>query len=218
MFFDDITVIPYRIVALLVAVTFHEYAHGRMALAMGDRTAERQGRLTLNPIPHLDPIGSLMILLVGFGWAKPVPVNPYAFRNFREGLLKVSLAGPFANFILVFVALLVIHLFNLGLNLNVLHSSSGDVLVDTFSAIILINVLLGVFNLLPFPPLDGSKVLMAVLPSSLAGIYRQVEPYAPLILIFLIVTRVLGMIIFPVAMYILVFLDGLAYMLTGLLY
>jgi len=167
--------------AILLAITVHEYSHGRMALAMGDRTALVHGRLTLNPLAHLDPLGTLMIALVMFGWAKPVPINPYNFSDFRRGLLYVSLAGPFSNF-----ALALVSLFLMGI-------LGGAGLVNDFLLIFSqLNTALGVFNLLPVPPLDGSKVLIALLPPSMARTYRQVEPYAPLVLILILLTPLRG--------------------------
>ena len=177
---DIILLIP----ALLIAVTAHEYAHARMAYHFGDDTAERMGRMTLNPISHLDPIGTLMILLFRFGWAKPVPINPYRFRNYRSGLLWVSLAGPLANFTLAFISLFLYHLLaRLGL--------AGFTAVNQFIALLLqLNIFLGIFNLIPIPPLDGSKILMALAPDSLHGFFRQIEAYAPIILVVLLITGV----------------------------
>lgn len=186
----DPLVIALRIPALLMAITVHEYSHARMAFYFGDRTAERQGRMNLNPINHLDPVGTIMILLVGFGWAKPVPINPHNFSRYREGLRWVSLAGPLSNFAFGFITLLIMNiLFNAGI-------SSGLPIRFLF-VLMQLNILLGIFNLLPVPPLDGSKILMTLLPSEYLGLYYQIERYAPLILLGLIITRVLGLIIYP---------------------
>jgi len=183
---EDPLFLLFFIPAALLAITIHEYAHGRMALAMGDPTAAMQGRLTLNPLAHLDPLGTIMILLAGFGWARPVPINPYRFNNYRQGLLKVSLAGPVANFILAFLGVFLLKLIGF-----------HPFLIQFFSAVVSLNIALGIFNLLPVPPLDGSKVLSSLLPSHLLGPYRQIEPYAPLVLIFLLATGVLTSIIYP---------------------
>ncbi len=186
----DPVVIALRIPALLIAITIHEFAHARMAYHFGDSTAKMQGRMNLNPISHLDPIGTIMILLVGFGWAKPVPINPYNFNQYRRGLRWVSFAGPMVNFILGFFSLLLFTiLFNSGL--------TGGLLMRFILVLTQLNILLGIFNLIPIPPLDGSKILMSVLPDSYLGYYRTIEQYAPLILLGLIITRVLGVIIFP---------------------
>ncbi len=194
-----------RIPALLIAVTIHEYAHGRVALEFGDPTAQRAGRLTFNPISHLDPIGTLMIILAGFGWAKPVPVNPYNFSDYRKGMLWVSLAGPLSNFAMAF---LVVILFRL--------MAAGDALyglpyvADFLSVMITLNILLGVFNLIPIPPLDGSKILTSLVPPSKLGAYQAIEPYAPILLLMLLFTGVLGVIIFPLMNIILSIMNTLA--------
>ncbi len=186
----DPIVIALRIPALLIAITVHEYAHGRMALYFGDDTAMRHGRLNLNPIHHLDPIGTLMILLVGFGWAKPVPINPNNFNSYRLGMRWVSFAGPMVNFIMGFISLLLLTLlFNAGL--------TGGLFLQFMLVLMQLNILLAIFNLIPIPPLDGSKILMSFLSAKYLGYYRTIEQYAPIILIALILTRVLGMIIFP---------------------
>ncbi|MDW7740158.1 MAG: site-2 protease family protein [Bacillota bacterium] len=186
----DPIVIALRIPALLIAITFHEFAHARMAYHFGDRTAARQGRMNLNPINHLDPVGTIMILLVGFGWAKPVPINPYNFNHYRKGLRWVSFAGPMVNFTLGFISMLILHiLINAGL--------TGGLFLQFIVVLMQLNILLGIFNLIPIPPLDGSKILMSVLPDSYLNYYYQLERYAPLILIGLILFRVLWLIIEP---------------------
>jgi len=190
MFNLDPIVIALRIPALLIAITFHEFAHARMAYYFGDSTAKNQGRMNLNPINHLDPIGTLMILLVGFGWAKPVPINPYNFNQYRKGLRWVSLAGPLTNFALGFLSLLFLNiLINAGLY--------SGLFLQFVVVLMQLNILLGVFNLIPVPPLDGSKILMSYLPDRYLGFYRKLEQYAPLILLGLILTRTLSLIIFP---------------------
>jgi Zn-dependent protease len=186
----DPVVIALRIPALLIAITIHEFAHARMAYHFGDTTAKMQGRMNLNPLSHLDPIGTIMILLVGFGWAKPVPINPYNFNQYRKGLRWVSFAGPMVNFMLGFASLIIITvLFKSGL--------TGGLFLQFMMVLLQLNILLGIFNLIPIPPLDGSKILMSFLPDSSLGLYRQIEQYAPLILLGLIITGLLGVIIFP---------------------
>lgn len=184
----------YVIPALLIALPIHEYAHARMAYYFGDPTAKMQGRMTLNPISHLDPIGTLMILIARFGWAKPVPINPYNFRNYRKGLLWVSFAGPMANFITAFVALFIFRIIYYDLGLITFASIPYMILFF----IVQLNLILGVFNLIPIPPLDGSKILLSLAPSNVAGFIRQIEPYAPILLIVLIVSGGFRMIIFPI--------------------
>ncbi|HSW36155.1 MAG TPA: site-2 protease family protein [Candidatus Limnocylindrales bacterium] len=186
----DPIIIALRIPALLIAITFHEFAHARMAYHFGDTTAKRQGRMNLNPINHLDPVGTLMILLVGFGWAKPVPINPHNFTQYRAGLRWVSFAGPMTNFVLGFLGLL---LLNLLLSVGV----TTDLLLRFIAVFFQLNILLAVFNLIPIPPLDGSKILMSYLSDTYLVYYYQLERYAPFILLVLIFTGVFRFIIFP---------------------
>lgn len=187
MFGLDPVIIALRIPALLISITIHEYAHARMAYHFGDTTAKRQGRMNLNPINHLDLFGTIMILLVGFGWAKPVPINPYKFNNYRRGLRWVSFAGPLSNFTLGFISMLFYYiLWNAGL------LASGGLFADFIYVLITLNIMLGIFNLLPIPPLDGSKILMSFLPDSYLDFYRQIERYAMLILFGLIFIPIPG--------------------------
>jgi Zn-dependent protease len=205
----DPVVIALRIPALLIAITVHEFAHARMAYHFGDATAKMQGRMNLNPLSHLDPIGTIMILLVGFGWAKPVPINPYNFNQYRRGLRWVSFAGPLVNFILGFISLLIITVF--------FRSGLTEGLLFQFMFVLMqLNILLGIFNLIPIPPLDGSKILMSVLPNSYLGLYRQIEQYAPLILLGLIITRVLVIIIYPLYNLVLSLFSAIIGLIPGL--
>lgn len=174
--------IIYLVIAALLSLTFHEYAHGRVAYWLGDDTAKRMGRLTLNPIPHLDPFGTIMMVIamtsgMGLGWAKPVPVNPMNFNgNRKRGMLWVSLAGPVSNLIL---ALLVTIILGLG-GYKIPYFSR---LLETM---IWVNVGLAVFNLLPVPPLDGSKILAGILPYRYAGYIYQIERYGMIALLLII--------------------------------
>ncbi|MFQ6674041.1 MAG: site-2 protease family protein [Fidelibacterota bacterium] len=169
---------------ILVALTFHEYAHGRVALRFGDPTAKMSGRLTLNPISHLDPLGTLMLFLVHFGWAKPVPVDPRYFRDPKRDMLWVALAGPAANMVLAFISGVALSgLLGAGL----IHSGAGAILATMLSLSLQINLALAVFNLLPIPPLDGSKVLQGLLPYRYEHVAYGLEQYGPWILIGLIV-------------------------------
>ncbi len=207
---DPITII-LRIPVLLIVITIHEFAHARMAYHFGDATAEKHGRMNLNPINHLDPIGSLMILLVGFGWAKPVPINPINFNRYRSGLRWVSFAGPLSNLILGFVAML---LFAFMLNAGLI--GFGGLLYNFMEQLIMINVYLAIFNLFPIPPLDGSKILMSFLSDANLELYNQIERYAPLILLALIFTGVFRMILFPVASAVFVFYSWIISLIPGL--
>ena len=196
---DPIT-IALRIPALLLAITVHEYAHARIAYKFGDSTAKMQGRMNLNPINHLDPVGTIMILLVGFGWAKPVPINPQNFSRYREGLRWVSLAGPLSNFIFGFFTYLL-------LNILIVNGLTAGLLMQFLVVLLQLNIWLGLFNLIPIPPLDGSKILLSFLSTSSLSIYRNIERYAPIILLILILTGALGMIIFPLYNVMLSFFD-----------
>jgi Zn-dependent protease len=164
-------------VPLLYSVIIHEVAHGWVAYRMGDPTAKWLGRLSLNPLKHLDPIGTLMLFLVGFGWAKPVPININNIPNRRKGLVFVSSAGIAANILLAFLALLFFSLFSL--------PSSGMVYVLVYY-LVQINITLAALNLIPIPPLDGSKILMGVAPSRIAYLLTRLEPYGFFIIIGLL--------------------------------
>lgn len=175
---DLILLVP----AILVAVTCHEYAHGYLAFRFGDPTARDAGRLTLNPISHLDPIGTLMFILVRFGWAKPVPVDPRYFRNPRREMLWVALAGPGANMAVALVAGVALSgLVAIGAS-STLPASALNLLLITLQ----INLALAVFNLIPIPPLDGSKMLRGILPHQYDPFLDNLERFGPMILLGLI--------------------------------
>jgi Zn-dependent protease len=176
---------------LLIAMVIHEYAHAQVAVWLGDFTPRLMGRLTLNPKAHVDPIGMLMLFLVHFGWAKPVMINPRNFKNPKRDDILVSLAGPAANFITAFLALLALLLYS---------RMGGDMTAGVylvFQMIIEYNIGFGVFNLIPLPPLDGSHVLMQLLPRDMAYKLAGLERYSFLILIVLLMTPVLSMILIP---------------------
>ncbi|MFQ6608070.1 MAG: site-2 protease family protein [Fidelibacterota bacterium] len=166
---------------ILVALTFHEYAHGYVAFQLGDPTAKMAGRLTLNPISHLDPIGTIMLFIVHFGWAKPVPVDPRYFRNPKQDMLWVALAGPAMNMVLAFVS---------GIFLSLVVRTGGigqnSLLIIMLQYSLIINLALAIFNMLPIPPLDGSKVLRGLLPYQYQHIADQLEMYGPWALMGLI--------------------------------
>ena len=169
-------------VPFLYSVVIHEVAHGWVAYKMGDPTAKWLGRLTLNPIKHLDPIGTLMLFLVGFGWAKPVPININNIADKRRGLIFVSSAGIIANILFAFFALLFHRLF--------LAPSSGIGAVIVYY-IVQINITLAALNLIPIPPLDGSKILMGIAPRETQYFLARLEPYGFFIIIGLLYLGVL---------------------------
>ncbi len=177
-------------VVLLYSLALHELGHALVADRMGDRTARNLGRVTLNPIKHLDPIGTLLLLFVGFGWAKPVPIRPGNFRNYRVGMFWVSIAGILINLTIAVFALLILAALGTTLaNLQGIFPNAGgggDPLRYGLFVAAQINVVLAVFNLLPIPPLDGSKILSAFLPASMQRAVWQLERYGFLLVVLVI--------------------------------
>ncbi len=180
--------------AILVGITFHEYAHARVADALGDDTPFYQGRLTLNPLAHIDWLGFLLLALVHFGWAKPVQVNPRNFKGvtMKTGMMLVSLAGPLANILVAITGLLVMKYLPLFASGSTLYIA-GQLL----EPLVWINIILASFNLIPIPPLDGYKILIGMIPGRQAGFLYSLEPYGTLILMLLIVTGVIGTVLHP---------------------
>jgi len=199
-------VIVLLIPPILLALTFHEFMHGWVANLLGDPTARLAGRLTMNPLVHLDPIGTVMIFLVRFGWARPVPVDPRNFRNPKQGLLLVSLAGPSANLLLAFLSGMLVRAFHAG-QLNFLPENVWTPIYAMLRYSLQINLALAIFNLIPIPPLDGSKILYGLLPHRQERIFFFLERYGPMILmgviLFGIITRIsiLGAFIYPFVKY-----------------
>ena len=176
------------VIAVLPAITFHEWAHGFAAYKLGDSTAKADGRLSLNPLDHLDPFGSLMLLLFGFGWAKPVPVNTRYFKKPKRDFAITSLAGPVANFVLALISglLFVLMLFITGEN-NLMEYKTVEAITDIFFYSMVMNVGFGTFNLIPVPPLDGSNILMGILPQKAAVQYSKIRYYTRYIFLAILI-------------------------------
>jgi Zn-dependent protease len=185
----------------LLAITVHEFTHGYIAYKLGDPTAKLAGRLTFNPISHLDPIGTLMLVLTRMiGWAKPVPVDPRYFASPRVDMLWVSLGGPAANLITAAVLAMLLHVFVFVTDGKISGQAATFVLVPLYMILLFgvrINIVLAIFNLIPVPPLDGSKILSGLLPPRQAYEFEKLEPYGFIILIALILTDAVGYIILP---------------------
>lgn len=176
---------------IIIAMVIHEYAHARVAVALGDYTPRMMGRLTLSPMAHLDPIGLLMLLVAHFGWAKPVQINPNNFENPRRDDILVSAAGPAANLITAFITLLVI-VFLMKLNFPM-----SDGMHYVLQLIMIININFAIFNMLPIPPLDGSHILKQLLPYELARQFEEFERYSMIFLIIILMTPILSYVFVP---------------------
>ena len=203
----DSTLFIFNIAILIMSVVIHEVSHGYAASMLGDQTARYQGRLTLNPIKHLDPIGSVIVpsisyLLGGFifGWAKPVPYNPYNLRPGRWSEATVAIAGPVSNITLAVI-------FGLILRLGIAGGWANQGFVEITSIVIFINILLAIFNLMPIPPLDGSKILYAILPDELGLRIRNILEQYGLILVLLFIFFA-GSIISPIVFYLFELVTG----------
>ena len=163
-------------IPVLYSIIIHELAHGWIAYRMGDPTAKQAGRLSLNPLKHLDPVGTLMLFIFGFGWAKPVPINLAYVRDMRKGLILVSSAGIIANIVVAFVAFLLLRII----------SPSAEAIGLLLHYLAQINIILAAFNLIPIPPLDGSKVLMGFMSERFQYLFSRLEPYGLFIIIALL--------------------------------
>lgn len=191
---------------LLLALSLHELAHGYVALQLGDPTAKQAGRLTMNPLKHLDILGVLAFIFFNVGWAKPVPVDPRYFRNPQKDMLAVALAGPAANVALAIASAILLRL------LTALDPGQPGyaltLLLLLLKSSVWINVMLAIFNLLPIPPLDGSRILMGVLPTSAAYRFAGLEPYGIILVLVLFYLGIIGKIIMPIIQTLAKFLQG----------
>lgn len=175
--------LPFVIIALLIAFTVHEFAHAYVAYKFGDTTAKDQGRLTLNPMEHIDPLGTLFLLIAGFGWARPVPVNRNAFKNPRLAGVLVSVAGPVSNLLVAFIAYGAFSGY-----IAATHIDPPSFVFSLFNQLIGLNILLFVFNLLPVPPLDGYRIIEDLVSPHVRAKMTQYEQYGTLIFLILIFT------------------------------
>ena len=219
MIFGSLDQLPFRLLALLIAITLHEASHAAAAYLQGDFTARRLGRLTLNPIRHMDPLGTLLIVFVGIGWGKPVPVNALALRRGRQGMGVVAAAGPLSNLATAAIAAI-------PLRLDLVSSPTTHSFTDAISAgpeaflgallffVVAFSIILAVFNLIPLFPLDGSGVALGILPIRQAREYAKLEKYGPGILMlligadFILNVGILGAVISPVVNYVGIILLG----------
>ena len=201
----------YVVPVILISLSFHEASHAFVSYKLGDPTAKNMGRLTINPLKHLDPLGTIMMIIsslsgIGFGWAKPVPINPSYYKNRKQGTMLTGLAGPVSNLLLAFIAVFPFLLIQINYNVEAL--SQYDKITVAFNFVqmfFLSNISLAVFNLLPIPPLDGSKILTGILPTRLYFQLMQYENYIGMAFIAIVLffsnqfSAVLWMIIKPVA-------------------
>jgi Zn-dependent protease len=201
---EDIPQITAILIVILLALTVHEISHGLAAYALGDPTAKREGRFSFNPIKHLDPIGFLMILFVGFGWAKPVMVNPYNLKNTKVDMALIAAAGPVSNFLMALItAFIYVALF--------LHFDLPSIIYFGLMIFCQINIVLGVFNLIPFPPLDGSKIVAGALPEKIYDRLPNTGRYGMFVFFILAMTGMLGEIISPAVTWLLSVVFNLAF-------
>lgn len=199
---NNIFVITWSLPAILIAITVHEFAHGFAAYCNGDPTAKLAGRLTLNPLAHLDPIGTVMLLLFRVGWAKPVPINSNNLKNPKLDMVKISLAGPISNIIVALLFSMLLKMSNLILRNTLFHTFFWYRIIQGWfillSTGIFVNISLSLFNLLPIPPLDGHHIVQNILPDPLVRQYNKIDStYGMLILLFLFFSGIIKKILIP---------------------
>lgn len=192
----DLTQSLYLLPGILIGFAFHEFAHAQTAVLLGDDTPRLQGRTSLNPLVHIDIVGFIMILLAGFGWAKPVQINPYNFKHRKRDDILVSLAGPSMN---IFLALVFLGLMKLSLFMpeHIIDDNTFEIVMNILDYAAWINVVLCVFNLLPIPPLDGSHIFFGLTGLKDTGIYEKLSQMSSLLLLILIITNLIDKIIGP---------------------
>ena len=206
MFSGELGLYILMVPVLLISLTIHEFSHGYIAYRLGDMTAKNEGRLSLNPLKHLDPIGTIMMIVARVGWAKPVPVNPYFFKDRKKGMMLVSVAGPLSNIIMAFTGVLLFQISAYSFY-DIIVSGSKPILyvLDFLQLFFVANLNLAIFNLLPIPPLDGSKILSGGLPTETYFRYMQHERSIGMVFLVVVVVfpgvlgNILGFFTNPIA-------------------
>ena len=188
----------YTLPALVLSLSIHEYAHAWVAYKLGDISQKIRGRLTLNPLAHIDPIGFIAIMLIGVGWGKPVTVDDRNFKDSRKGMMLTSLAGPASNLLLAILVTIILKLLMVfGVMNTMINSNTGNIILNMLLYVIQFNIVFGIFNLIPLPPLDGSKVLAYFLPQRARGFMYTLERYSFIIIMIIYFTNLTSYIIAP---------------------